>query len=433
MNYRETKDFAVLRNIYKKLNKLRKVLLKFSKMNSNTTQDLQLLYEAVYNDDLRERATEYNETVMEENYINSVAENAAEYFYEMGLNEYGVDILAEELGDDEFMEFVYDVSDDYSLMEARRSGRIEPTTKTGKSVGSLKGGAKSAAIVRLRKEKAARRGAEERASEEKPSGMKAALRSQAMKSAEAKQPKTRTPEKDVKGAIGEFIKRGMERHRAAMGMAGETAKTAKKAIDTGMKAWERASDSRMAGQLRVAAKKGARRHETALKAAGGALGRLAGESEARRRAKAQMQSEDFEYWVNSLVQEGYDLSDYTWDDMYEFYLGEARGSDSPRRTFFPRSRERDIGRHDDWKDPHPDTRDFGERPEAGKKLKRRLQAVVGTRRREDEETGVRESYDLFDHILEHLISEGYTDSEEGALAIMANMSEEWKRGIIEAA
>ncbi len=33
--------------------------------------------------------------------------------------------------------------------------------------------------------------------------------------------------------------------------------------------------------------------------------------------------EDFELWVNELVEEGYDLSDYTWDDMYEFYLGEA--------------------------------------------------------------------------------------------------------------
>jgi hypothetical protein len=36
--------------------------------------------------------------------------------------------------------------------------------------------------------------------------------------------------------------------------------------------------------------------------------------------------EEFELWVNALVEEGYDLSDYTWDDMYEFYLDEAEGS-----------------------------------------------------------------------------------------------------------
>ena len=35
--------------------------------------------------------------------------------------------------------------------------------------------------------------------------------------------------------------------------------------------------------------------------------------------------EDFENWVNSLVQEGYDLSKYTWEDMYEHYLNEYAG------------------------------------------------------------------------------------------------------------
>ena len=40
--------------------------------------------------------------------------------------------------------------------------------------------------------------------------------------------------------------------------------------------------------------------------------------------------------------------------------------------------------------------------------------------------------DLFDYILEHLVAEGYADTNEAALAIMANMSEEWKRSIVEA-
>jgi len=35
--------------------------------------------------------------------------------------------------------------------------------------------------------------------------------------------------------------------------------------------------------------------------------------------------EDFENWVNSLVEEGYDLSEYTWDEMYDHYLSEAIG------------------------------------------------------------------------------------------------------------
>jgi hypothetical protein len=38
---------------------------------------------------------------------------------------------------------------------------------------------------------------------------------------------------------------------------------------------------------------------------------------------------------------------------------------------------------------------------------------------------------LFDAILEHLVAEGYADTNESALAIMANMSEEWRQSIVE--
>ena len=42
-----------------------------------------------------------------------------------------------------------------------------------------------------------------------------------------------------------------------------------------------------------------------------------------------------------------------------------------------------------------------------------------------------ESVDVFDVIKGHLIDEGYANTEEAALVIMANMSEEWKSQIIE--
>ena len=42
-----------------------------------------------------------------------------------------------------------------------------------------------------------------------------------------------------------------------------------------------------------------------------------------------------------------------------------------------------------------------------------------------------EDFDIFDTILEHLIAEGYADTNESAIAIMANMSEEWKQSIVE--
>ena len=42
-----------------------------------------------------------------------------------------------------------------------------------------------------------------------------------------------------------------------------------------------------------------------------------------------------------------------------------------------------------------------------------------------------ESFDLFDYMMEYLIDEGYADTNENALVIMANMSEEWRESIIE--
>jgi hypothetical protein len=36
--------------------------------------------------------------------------------------------------------------------------------------------------------------------------------------------------------------------------------------------------------------------------------------------------EEVENWVNSLIEEGYDLSDYTWEEMYESYIEEIYGT-----------------------------------------------------------------------------------------------------------
>jgi hypothetical protein len=69
---------------------------------------------------------------------------------------------------------------------------------------------------------------------------------------------------------------------------------------------------------------------------------------------------------------------------------------SPRPTKMPKSRERNIGKHNDWKD-NPN-RDFGERPEKGKKLKSRASSVVQSQRRTDKEVGVREGLSIDDQM-----------------------------------
>ena len=50
----------------------------------------------------------------------------------------------------------------------------------------------------------------------------------------------------------------------------------------------------------------------------------------------------------------------------------------------------------------------------------------------EDEMEMKEGVDLFDYLLEYLVAEGYADTNKAALAIMANMSEEWKQDIVEA-
>jgi hypothetical protein len=55
----------------------------------------------------------------------------------------------------------------------------------------------------------------------------------------------------------------------------------------------------------------------------------------------------------------------------------------------------------------------------------------GEKEDKEDEKGMKESADLFDYLLEYLVAEGYADTNKAALAIMANMSEEWKQSIVE--
>lgn len=109
----------------------------------------------------------------------------------------------------------------------------------------------------------------------------------------------------------------------------------------------------------------------------------------------------------------------------EVELNEKSGS--PRPTFMPKSRERDIGKHDDWKDkPTEDWDDETSEQKKAAKLRRRASAVVQTQRRQDRETNVREE------VLSYLLDEGFASDEKSAEAIMDAMSEAWIESIVEA-
>ena len=58
-----------------------------------------------------------------------------------------------------------------------------------------------------------------------------------------------------------------------------------------------------------------------------------------------------------------------------------------------------------------------------------IQRITGAAKPKPKEKPVKEE-NLFDIIKDHLMSEGYADTEEAALKIMANMSEDWKQTIL---
>jgi hypothetical protein len=133
------------------------------------------------------------------------------------------------------------------------------------------------------------------------------------------------------------------------------------------------------------------------------------------------------YIVNALVEEGYDLSSYTWDEMYEVCLDEAVKGASRHDTEMRKaaSTERKSGIKNRLS------------PAAGKdnadKMQRDVNYFDKLTKKNRNVVGLvtKEEVDLFDAILEYLVAEGYADTNESALVIMANMSEEWRQSIVE--
>jgi hypothetical protein len=366
-------------------------------MNSQQVQDIRLMYEAVYNDELREKAEEYNNQILDE----EVVEVATEYFYTYGLNEDGINILIEKVGLDNFVEFVYDLSEGLILTEARK------TSKAKKQPSML-----ASQRAKLAAQKAATERTETEKKEPESKG--------ADTEAKSEQPKSKKPEK---GGIRGAIERGMERHRLATTVASKVAQKAGPALGKGL-----------------------------MHGVGGTLGLIG-------KIASSGLKEEFEYWVNSLIEEGYDLSDYTWDDMYDIYLDEAaKRTPRKQRGAKPSDQEWQRGRSDAGKrvsgDEDMGPRKYslgrrvaldaptkpGERPQNTPRLAdwekddiqyRKANLKAGKTHKVGGEKGLPESYDNFDIILEYLVAEGYADTNEDALAIMANMSEEWREDILE--
>jgi hypothetical protein len=344
-------------------------------MNTEQIKDMRLLYNAVYNEELREQFEEYNNAIYDED----IVEVATEYFYSYGLNADGISILIEKVGLESFVEYVYELSEDLILTEARK------VSKAKKQPGSLRS--------RQQEKLAAQRAASKKNEEERGKPESRGSESEA----KAEQPKSKPERKSIADRISNAIKSGVDRHNKATAtaerLAGETGKTLGK-LAKGV--------GHVAGQFGSGA---------------GTVGKA---------SKKVLFGEEVEAWVNQLVEEGYDLSDYTWEEMAEIYLDEAnRAEKELGLTSRERTRARNLHQN-------TDTPIFYKKKNNA--LKDRSSSTTNTAHRNmaaKRRENASEEVDIYDVILSHLLDEGYAESVEQAEVIMVNMSEDWRESIVE--
>ena len=344
------------------------------------------------------------------NYNQDIVEVATEYFYTYGLNEDGIDILIEKVGLDNFVEFVYDLSEDLTILTEERSAK----RRTGKSYADV--------LADIDAREAAKRKAKEEAKNRKESER---VNPGADTESKKEQPKSKKP---IRDAIARQILAGMKRHREATQTAGRLAS------ETGNTLGKIAFVTREAG-------------------------RRAGEHVKKHGLKSLANSFDpFDTILEYLVAEGYadsyeeaeyiieDMSDEEFEELCEKKLAHS----FPLKPKDRRSAE-NIGRMNagDFSVPpeeenvrvrsarkvKPEPEPAPSKTRSSSKPKPKItftdMSNSSDQGRRPRKLNAGMEYDTFDAILEHLVAEGYADTNESALAIMANMSDEWRQSIVE--
>lgn len=377
--------------------------------------------------------------------LDEEVEIATEYFYEMGLNEYGVNALIEELGVEEFVEWVYDIAESYTLEEETRLQRM-----SGRKNKILIGpkGSRPQSTTKAREKKQG--GVTMRTS----GGPKSTMRKRAVRAAAETQPETRETPAETRKGIGGLLSRavssykaGAERHKEATEKTRETLGKLGRGLS---QAWQTADNPKLRQAFRVQVKQGLSRQQKAIDkvapAIGGAAGRLAARVPAivstykagERLGRALREDEEFEAWVEGLWEEGYDLSDYTWEGLYEIYEGfqspfatphaggrSIAGDPNRGETLGNSGRLSPAMRAVQKSDQLQRTEPGSARQKMQTRRARQLQNMYGAAR----ETGkFAEGYEF---ILSYLLDEGYADTIESAESIMNSMSDEWIADILE--
>jgi hypothetical protein len=141
------------------------------------------------------------------------------------------------------------------------------------------------------------------------------------------------------------------------------------------------------------------------------------------RKKTNEEYDLYDIILSHLIDEGYDLSDYTQLDEISDELATAARNLRQKRYTKSADQARNL------------QLSKGNRADMFYKNFDKTVKLNDTLKSREKRTGTKiprvEQLDLYDIILSHLIAEGYADTEEAAERIMVNMSEEWRDGIVE--
>lgn len=148
---------------------------------------------------------------LDESYINDVVNIATEFFYNYGLNENGIEIVIEELGEEKFNEFVFELAEEYILSEELK--KSESKVKKSKAPKGTKQYATT--IARVKKQGGTTMSAKDRVA--------STIRKDRVKKATEKAKETQAPSSEktsegkkkgiagrVGAALGAVVKKGRE-------------------------------------------------------------------------------------------------------------------------------------------------------------------------------------------------------------------------------
>ncbi len=245
-------------------------------------------------------------------------EIATEYFYEMGLNENGIDILVEELGEEEFVNWVYDIAEEYTLSEATQTRLQKMAANKGKIVIGPKGSrpqSTTKAAIQKMGGTTKRIGSSQRLgstiSGKRPKAASTALSQQTPSPSTPQQTRT-----GIAGRLGAALGNVVKRAKSDIELVRKTGETVGKAVKTGIEGLNTASDTRLARQARVQVKKGLKRQQKAIDTVAPAIGRAAGRAAAQvpairdtykagQRLGRALNREEYTYILEHLLDEGY--------------------------------------------------------------------------------------------------------------------------------